>query len=281
MKNFTFLLVLACIGASAQVPTCCTISVNHENNLLAMNESFAQAHLDPIPFKLEKEKGSMVKFKTGMGEDGQAYLVKSAKQTNKVLFIFHEWWGLNDYIKQEAEKWQEELGDVNVYAIDLYDGHIAAEAPEAQKLMSTMSETRSKAIIDGAIKLVGPNAKIATLGWCMGGAWSLQAALQAGKQAVGCVMYYGMPEQDINRLKTLNCEVLGIFAKQDKFITPDVVKGFEENMKKAGKKLTVYNYDADHAFANPSNPKHNKEYTDDANKKALAFLKGKLSADRQ
>lgn len=274
MRNLTLLFVLLCAGVKAQMPTCC-VSVNRQNSLLAMNESFASAHLDPIPFKLEQPKGSMIKFKTA-GSEAQAYVVKSAKTTSKVLFVFHEWWGLNDYIKQEAEKLQADLGDVDVYAIDLYDGKVATAQAEAQKLMSTLSETRSREIIGGALKHVGPKARVATIGWCMGGAWSLQAALQAGKQAVGCVMYYGMPEQDINKLKTLNCEVLGIFAKQDKFITPDVVKGFETNMKKAGKKLTLVNYDADHAFANPSNPKHNKEFTEDAYKKSEVFLKGKL-----
>ena len=90
-------------------------------------------------------------------------------------------------------------------------------------------------------------------------------------------MYYGMPESNMAKLKTLNCDILGIFGTQDKYINPDVVKAFEANMKKAGKKVTVHNYNADHAFANPSNPKFNKEYTDDAHAKALAYIKQKLS----
>jgi carboxymethylenebutenolidase len=89
-------------------------------------------------------------------------------------------------------------------------------------------------------------------------------------------MYYGMPEKSVVRLKTLNCEVLGIFAKQDQFINAELVKTFEANMKAANKKLTVCNYEADHAFANPSNPKHNKEFAADAHAKALKFLTEKL-----
>jgi carboxymethylenebutenolidase len=277
MKNLSLFLFLLCGQLQAQNLSCCMMpSVNHQNNLLAMNESFANAHLVPEPFKLANEKGTSITFKTPDGKEGRAYLVKSSKPTDKVLFVFHEWWGLNDYIKQEAEKLQGELGDVSVYALDLYDGQIAATVPDAQKLMGEMKEERSKAIIKGAINLVGKKAQIASIGWCMGGAWSLQSALLEGKQAVACVIYYGMPEADVAKLRTLHCSVLGIFALKDGFITPEIVKTFEANMKSLKKDITVYNYDSYHAFANPSNPRHNKEYAEDAHAKSLAYLRQKL-----
>jgi len=276
MKNLLVLLTFFYGTISAQIPFCCSPSVTDKNHLLAMNEEFAKTHLPPAPFVLEGGKGSTVTFKTPDGKTGRAYAVKNDKPTDKTLFIFQEWWGVNDYIKQVAEKYKEELGDVNVYAIDLYDGQVAATIPEAQKLMGELKEERAKAVIQGAIEMVGKNAKIASIGWCLGGAWSLQSALLEGRQAIGCVVYYGMPEKNIARLKNLNCDVIGFFGRQDNYINPDVVKGFEADMKKAGKKLTVHNYDAVHAFANPSNPKFNKEYSEDAHTKALAYLKGKL-----
>ena len=241
-----------------------------------MNEEFAKSHLPPTPFLLQNGVGNMVSFKTPDGKTGRAYLVKSDKPTDKILFVFQEWWGVNDYIKLVAENYKNELGDVNVYAIDLYDGKIATTSEEAQKYMQGLNEDRAKAIIQGAIDLVGKNAKIATIGWCMGGGWSLQAALLAGKQATGCVVYYGMPEKNIDRLKKLNCDVIGFYGTQDKFINPELIKAFKQDMTKAGKKLTEYDYDAVHAFANPSNPKFNKEYAEDAHAKALAYLKVKL-----
>jgi carboxymethylenebutenolidase len=142
--------------------------------------------------------------------------------------------------------------------------------------MSGLKQERAAAIVSGIIAKVGADKSIATIGWCMGGAWSLQSTLFETKQAKACVMYYGMPEKSVERLKNLNCEVLGIFAKQDQFINAELVKTFEANMKAANKKLTVYNYDADHAFANPSNPKHNNEFAADAHAKALKFLIEKL-----
>ena len=276
MRYLTILFTLLSAYTFAQQASCCVRPVSEQNAELALNTNFASKHLEPTPFKLEKEKGQMLTFKTEYGEDARAYRVTPDTQTTKVVFLFHEWWGLNDYIKQEAEKLQAALGNVTVYAIDLYDGKVATSVPEAQKYSSELSDTRARDIINSLRKLVGDKANIATMGWCMGGAWSLQAALMLGKQAKACVVYYGMPEQDINKLKTLNCDVLGIFGTQDQHINESVVKGFEANMKKAGKKLTVHRYNADHAFANPSNPKYNQQYTKDAYAKATSFIKARL-----
>jgi carboxymethylenebutenolidase len=154
---------------------------------------------------------------------------------------------------------------------------VATVRADAQKLMSSMNEERTNAIIKGAFTFAGTKAKVATLGWCAGGSWSLQAAIIGGKQVKGCVMYYGMPEMDVAKLKTLKTDVLGIFAEKDNFINVEVVKNFELKMKEAGKKITVYNYVAEHAFANPSNPQYNEQATKDAyENKVLPFLKNKL-----
>ncbi len=115
-----------------------------------------------------------------------------------------------------------------------------------------------------------------TIGWCFGGGWSLQTALIGGKQVLGCVMFYGMPETDVNKLKTLNCDVIGFFAEKDGWITPKVVDTFKDNMKVAGKKVSTFEYDAEHAFANPSNPHYNKEATTDAYSKAIPFIKERM-----
>jgi carboxymethylenebutenolidase len=187
----------------------------------------------------------------------------------------HEWWGLNDYIKQQSEKLSNELG-VNVIALDLYDNKVASTREDATKYMQGVKQDRAMAIIHGAYNYVGQNAKVLTIGWCFGGGWSLQTAIEGGKQVVGCVMYYGMPEKDIDRLKKLNCDVIGFFASRDQWINPQVVEEFKQNMQKAGKKVTTYEYDADHGFANPSNPIYNKEATEDAHSKAIAFLKERI-----
>lgn len=264
--------IAAALATSAQTTSCCTANITTQNAMLASNTNFAQTHQEPLAYTLENPLGEMITMKAADGIDANAYLIKSKQPSDKYIFVFHEWWGLNDHIKREAEHIFGSFKNVNVIAIDLYDGKVGGTREEAQKLMMHMTEARSKIIVEAAFKFVGPKAQVATYGWCMGGAWSLQAALIGQKQVKACVMYYGMPESNMERLKTLPCEVIGIFATQDKFINTEVVNTFKSNMKKAGKKLTVYNYDADHAFANPSNPGFNKTATDDAFGKASAFL---------
>lgn len=277
MKKIIFALLLVSSAAFAQSQTsCCTVTVSSQNAILAMNEKFASKHDVPAPFKLGELKGETISFTTKDSANRLGYFIKSAKPSNKVLFVFHEWWGLNDYIKQEAEIFASEMGDVDVYAIDLYDGQVANDVPTAQKLMYGLKQERASSIVNGIIAKVGADKAIATIGWCMGGAWSMQSTLLENKQAKACVMYYGMPEKRVERLKNLNCDVLGVFAKQNQFINAELVKTFEANMKTANKKLTVFNYEADLAFANPSNPKHNKEFAADAHAKALKFLIEKL-----
>ncbi|MER3127534.1 dienelactone hydrolase family protein, partial [Bacillus pumilus] len=154
---------------------------------------------------------------------------------------------------QEAEYFASTLGNTNVIALDLYDGKVATTAQDAMKYVQAASKERIEAIIKGAIAYAGKDAKIYTVGWCFGGMWSLQASLLAGSQASGCVMYYGRPENDVERLKKLNCEVIGFFGLQDRSPSPEMVQQFQKDMAAAGKKLSVNNYDAGHAFANPSN----------------------------
>ena len=86
-------------------------------------------------------------------------------------------------------------------------------------------------------------------------------------------MYYGKPENNMNRLKTINCDVIGFFGNKDQNFNPEVVNTFEKDMKEAGKNISINRYEAGHGFANPSNPSFDKEATADAHAKSIAFLK--------
>ncbi len=279
MKNIIILCSLLITNfAHAQQKTCCSVSnVTLKNTELAMNNEFAKTHAEPRAFVLENPKGEMVEFVTADGKKGKAYFLKTAKKSKKYLFIFHEWWGLNDHIKKEAEKYFADLKEVNVLAIDLYDGSVASTREDAKKLMSGMNDARARAIVNGAFDFAGKKAQVATLGWCMGGAWSLQAAIEGGKKVNACVMYYGFPEMNVEKLKKLDTDILGIFAEKDAFINVETVKAFEAKVKEAGKEITVYNYVAVHAFANPSNPDFNEQATKDAYEtKVMPYLKARL-----
>lgn len=271
------LLTALALGLKAQNDiTICHTPAAEKFALFASNKEFSMMHPDPLPYIHQSEAGKMITFKTEGGPLANGYLLTAKKKTSNWIFVFQEWWGLNDHIKREAEQLYNSLGNVNILALDMYDGKVTADRGEAGKYMGEFKQDRGNAIVRGAIAYVGKDAKIGTVGWCFGGGQSLQAALVANKQAAACVMYYGMPEENVNRLKTLNCDVLNIWPTQDQWINKAVMDKFEANMKAAGKNLTIKSYDADHAFANPSNPKHHKEFTVDANQATVEFFKAKL-----
>ncbi len=222
------------------------------------------------------EKGERINFPASDGKDASGYFVKAKEPSDKWLFVFQEWWGLNDNIKEESDRLFTELGEnVNVLALDLYDGKVTSNPQEAGGIMRGTDEQRLENIVKAGIKKAGPNAEIATIGWCFGGSWSLKSAIMMKEQNVGSVIYYGMPIREVEKLKKLEGDVLGIFATEEN-ISEAVINEFASAMKEADKDLDYKIYPAVHGFANPSNPRHDVEATKDANARTLAFLKERL-----
>ena len=241
----------------------------------ADDENFKNQHETPAKIDFNG-KGEMIKIPVAESDAGNAYSLKATTPTDNYLFVIHEWYGLNDHIKKEAERLYGELGNVNVMALDLYDGKVADNRDDASKYMKASTEERSKAIINGALKMAGSNAKVGTIGWCFGGGWSLRSSILAGAQGAGCVIYYGAPVENAKELVDLNADVLGIFGDKDAWINPDVVNKFDALMKATGKNFSFKIFEADHAFANPSSPRYVEAAAQEANAMALAFLKERL-----
>lgn len=239
----------------------------------ASKPSFASMHNAPLQVSAQDLKGKMIKFDVSDGVQANAYYLVPMKKSNKWLIVIQEWWGLNDQIKQEADKYFTDLTDMNVLAIDMYDGKVAATPDSAMKLTREAKPERMTNIIRGAIQQAGADASIFSVGWCFGGMWSLQTAIIGGAKAKGTIMFYGRPETDMEKLKNIQCDIIGFFGNQDRSPSPEMVTAFEKNMEASGKKLNTYKYDAGHGFANPSNPKFNAEATADSYAKAIAFLK--------
>ncbi|MEO6831920.1 MAG: dienelactone hydrolase family protein [Chitinophagaceae bacterium] len=280
MKKTALLLLASCYSlfSTAQQHHCCTPPSNTDGMIaMAKSDAFIKAHDAPEPLDYSQQRGSMISFNTLDGKKASAYYVPSPEAATRVLLLFHEWWGLNDYIRREADRWQDSLGPVDVYAVDLYDGKVATTAAEASKLSSSLDERRTDAILKGLLAKAGKDKQIATLGWCMGGAYAFRASVLMGKQADGCVMYYGFPEKDVKKISPLKTDVLYIRGTQDQFITGVMVTAFAKEVKQAGRQIQVISYDAVHAFANPSNPHHDAFSAADAEQKALAFLRKYLT----
>lgn len=241
----------------------------------AGDPEFQALHPAPIPVSIN-ELGKMISYPTSDGKSAGAYLIKAKQTSSKWLFVYQEWWGLNDHIKQEADRYYADLGEsVNVLAIDMYDGKVTADPKIAGQYMQGTNPARLESIVKGAYHFAGSDAKVANIGWCFGGSWSLRSAIIGGNQNIGSVIFYGMPVKDVEQLKKLNSDVLGLFANEQ-YISKEIIEQFAADMKTAGKQLEYKIFDAVHGFANPSNPKHDAAKTKEAYEMALGYLRKKF-----
>jgi carboxymethylenebutenolidase len=200
--------------------------------------------------------GKSVTYKSG-DETVQGILYTPAgKAPFPAIIVIHEYWGLNDWVKEQASKLSDQ-GYVTL-AIDLYRGKVATTPDVAHEIMRGVPEDRAKRDLHAAFEFLAsqPNVRkdrIGSIGWCMGGGYSLDVALQEPALAAD-VINYGHLATDPEALKKINAPILGSFGGQDHGITPDDVHKFEATLKQLGKQVDVKIYDdAGHAFENPNN----------------------------
>jgi carboxymethylenebutenolidase len=200
--------------------------------------------------------GKPVSYKSG-DESVQGVLYTPAgKGPFPALVVVHEWWGLNDWVKDQASKLADQ-GYVSL-AVDLYRGKVATTPDEAHEIMRGVPEDRAKRDLHAAVEFLKSQStvrkdRIGSIGWCMGGGYALDVALQEPDLAA-TVINYGHLATDPEALKKINSPILGLFGGQDRGITPDDVHKFEQQLKQQGKKVDIKIYDnAGHAFENPNN----------------------------
>ena len=194
------------------------------------------------------------------------------------VLLVHEWWGLNDQIKTVAGALAAE-GYVAL-AVDLYDGEVATAPDEARNLMQAVDPAQA---LDTLVTWAGllrthekATGKLATIGWCFGGGWSLNTAIATPVDAT--IVYYGRVNRTAGDLAALKGPVLGHYATDDKWINRDMVEGFEAAMTEAGKPFESHWYEADHAFANPTGGRYDEADAKLAWERSLAFLAAHLKA---
>jgi len=236
-------------------------------------EAFAALH------ELTKDKapaptGTMVKVGT---EQHYLALPKAGKAPFPAMVLIHEWYGLNDHIKHWADRMAGE--GYATLAVDLYGGKVATTSQEAQALTKVDAE-KTVATLRAAFAFLGTDPRIQAnkrgcMGWCFGGAWSLQLAI-AEPKLDACVLYYGRLVDDQEKLKQIEAPVLGVFGTKDKSIPQERVDAFVAAMQKLGKQVRVLRYDAEHAFANPSGARYDQQNAAAAWTEVRAFLRERL-----
>ncbi len=207
-------------------------------------------------------------------ENVRGYLAKPSQpgQYPGVIMI-HEWWGLNDNIRQMARELAR--NGYSVIAVDLYGGAVATTPDEARALVAALDSTRAKQNMRAAAQFLRENenvTKTASLGWCFGGGQSMQLAV-SGEELDATIIYYGNIITDEAQLQSINWPVLGIFGENDTSIPTTNVREFRAKLDQLGIENEVYIYpNVGHAFANPSGMNYAPEETRDAWNKTLDFL---------
>lgn len=219
-------------------------------------------------------------------EDAQGYLVYPVSSTDSqgklpAVVMIHEWWGLNQNIKDMANLLAKQ-GFV-VLAADLYHGNVTDNPQVAMDLVQIARNDQNSSVanLQAAVKYLSlaPNVdstKIASLGWCFGGGQSLQLALNSQEHPLAAtILYYGTPlVTDKESLAKIKWPVLGIFGDNDQAIPIQEINQFRTSLNQSGitNEIEIYN-GVGHAFANPSGDNYAPKETADAWERTLSFLK--------
>jgi carboxymethylenebutenolidase len=223
--------------------------------------------------------GKMIEFRAN-GGTAEGYLAIPESGKGVGVIVLQEWWGLVPHIKDVADRFASE-GFVAL-APDLYDGQIGKSPDEAGKLMMALNIGETEKKLRGAVEYLLNNEdvtgeKVGTVGFCMGGMLSLFAATK-NENVGACVVFYGIHPAVKLELENLQAPVLGLYAENDDFVPPSVVKELAEKFEANNKSFEYKIYEnADHAFFNDTRTEvYNKEYAEDAWEKVLKFYRENL-----
>jgi carboxymethylenebutenolidase len=225
-----------------------------------------------------KINSKTVMYKSG-NEDVRAIVFRPAGKADAKLpaiVVIQEWWGLNDWVKQQAEDLASQ--GYETLAVDLYRGKVATTRDEAHELMNGLPPERAMRDLKGAVAYLKsqPNVnpdKIGASGWCMGGGYAAQLAVAEPTLVADVVNYGQLPDSSADA-SAIKAKMLGNFGGKDQGITPESVHTFEEQMKAAGNPVDFKVYpDAGHGFQNPVNKSgYNPQATADAKKRISDFF---------
>jgi len=225
----------------------------------------------PSPVKTET-----VQFKSGPEMVSGYLAAPGTPGRHPALVVIQEWWGLNSWVKQQARDFAR-AGYVAL-APDLYHGKVATEPAEARKLSRGLPPERALRDLKAAFDFLAgmPNVeknKIGSIGWCMGGGYSLQLAIHEPRLAA-CVVNYGRLTTDLAQIEKIKAPMLGNFGADDHGIPPSAVHAFQKAMRAEDKPFDPKIYPgAGHAFENPNNKSgYRPEAARDARDRTLQFF---------
>ena len=278
MALLTGLLIVSC--------TVLNPSASDRSAPQSQSQQMAELHQDetptPSPIALEPPAQAVTTQAATYGEiEGTpltGYLAQPTDATSPLpgLIVIQEWWGLNDNIQAMTRRLAAE--GYTALAVDLYDGQVAETPEQARSLVraALANPDRLEQNVVAAYHYLADTLKaptVGSIGWCLGGSWSLNTALALPTQLDAAVIYYGGLVTEGDQLEPLQMPIQGHFGALDTRPSPDTVREFERVLKDLGKTAQIYIYDdANHAFANPSGNRYNPDAAELAWERTVNFL---------
>ena len=214
-------------------------------------------------------KTEMLAFETANGPTN-AYVALPDAPSGKAVIVIQEWWGLNDHIKDIADRYAGE-GFIAI-APDLYRGKIAKDSTEAAQMMHDLTSEDGLDTIKNVIDAAGLALDISHFGitgYCMGGTFALLAACELEGLSAAAPFYGDVPGDDV--LKKLTTPTIFISATKDAWINPQKVAALEDAVERFELPVNSVKYEADHAFFNDTRP---EVYNETAARDAWALVTG-------
>lgn len=202
--------------------------------------------------------GSTVSLKRPDGQQLDGYLATPENPKGApAVVVIQEWWGLNDQIRGVADR----LAQSGYFALvpDLYRGKLTVEEEEAHHLMEGLNfgDAASQDIAAAVAYLKQHAAKVAVMGFCMGGALALLALGQHADLSAG-VVWYGLPPLEYIDASRIKVPVLGHWGTQDQAFAITAVDALEAKLAESGVRMQFHRYLAQHAFANETAVGHGR-----------------------
>ena len=205
--------------------------------------------------------GEMIEFASN-GGTAPGYLARpesgSGPGSGPGLVVIQEWWGLNDHIKEVADRFAAE-GFVAL-APDLYHGTVTEEPDEAGKEMMALDLARAARDLSGAVDMLRAESgqdKIGVTGFCMGGGLTLTLACQRPDAVAVAVPWYGViPWEGAQpEWSALEGTIVGHIAENDGMFSPEAAAELGATLDGLGKDATFHVYaNGEHAFFNDTRP---------------------------
>src|SRR5580704_12692708 len=177
--------------------------------------------------------GKPVTYKSGTETVDALLYTPPGKGPFPALVVIHEYWGFNDWVKEQASKLADQ-GYVAL-AIDLYRGKVATTPDEAHEIMRGVPEDRANRDLLAAVAYLRTlttvdSKRLGSIGWCMGGGYAFDLAVLDPKLKVA-VVNYGHLAADDATLKKIHASILGIFGGKDQGIPVADVEKFQLQMQ--------------------------------------------------